>query len=264
MIRPTGLAPRRPEERERLAAEQSFGADFGDAPLETVIQQVAFVRNQLNKPSCVGQAFAAGVDAKLQEAGMGPPWCSAVDLWRDARRRQGNLERIEFGTRAEYVIESLMKRGWSPYTVGEDTRPDDVEDEKPSLRSEMFAHAKRQVGVVHYDIPRNRRSSIVAALRNGYVVGIGVGCKAPFFHPTATRDRILGGDFVGGDSYLHEMRVVGFVADMDAFLVQNSWGEAWAGAELDRPYHGCCFLSTEVVEEAWDVDALEVRVRPVS
>jgi hypothetical protein len=255
----TGLLPRSGAERERL---QDHGFSAG-APVQltTIIQPIAWIRNQLEKPSCVGQTFAAGVDASLLRAGKSaPPWCSAVDLWKDARRRQGRLDHVLDGTRAEFAIEALIRRGWSAYQLGEDAGSASKDDDKPDLDRELFADDRRMPTVTHYDIGpgSDRVERVVAALQRGYVVGLGTGVRHRFFNPP--RDTVLDDEYLGGNVNGHEMRVVGYVADMDGFLLQNSWGEAWAGFELDRPYRGCCLVSLDVVEQAWDIDALEVRV----
>lgn len=255
----TGLLPRSDVERERLV-DRAFALG-APVQLDTIIQPIAWIRDQLEKPSCVGQTFAAGIDAMLVRDGKrGPPWCSAVDLWRDARRRQGRLEQVLEGTRAEYAIASLLRRGWSPYRQGEDARSVDADNDRPSLDEELFADDRRMPQVDHYDIGpgSDRVERVVAALQRGYVVGLGIGVRMRFMSPP--RDTVLEPDYFDERSNGHEMRVVGYVADMDAFMLQNSWGEAWGGFELDRQYRGCCLVSLDVVHQAWDIDALEVRV----
>ena len=74
-MRPTGLLPRRPETRRLYAAERAYG----DTPsnLATVVQRVACIRDQHAKPSCVGQALAACIDALDPRAEH--TRCSAVE-----------------------------------------------------------------------------------------------------------------------------------------------------------------------------------------
>lgn len=247
----TGLLPRREETREMMASEQLFKAE---AARETVVQEIAWIRDQLRKPSCVGQAFAAGVDVRIKVS----PWCSAVDVWRDARRRQGSLESVMDGTRAEYAIASLINRGFSPYKKDEDARDVSKDDDsKGTLADEMFAHDKRQIGVVNYDISVSRIASIIAALKLDYVVGIGVGVRDPFYRPPY--NKVLGPEYLGGNSSGHEMRIFGYVAERKAFVLQNSWGIGWGGVVVEGIGRaGCCLVSEEVIEEAWDIDALEI------
>lgn len=250
----TGLLPRREETREMMAANHQLeiGEDVKD---ETIIQPIAWIRNQLIKPSCVGQTFAGGVDTKIEP---GKPWCSAVDLWRDARRRQDNLEGVLDGTRAEYVIASLIERGWSPYKDGEDARDIDEDDnETGSLADEMFAHDKRQTNVVNYDISRDRKKQTIIALNRGYVVGGGWGLADDFGR--AKFNEILQANRMNTNRSGHEMRIVGYVAELRAFLIQNSWGN-WAGCEVNGVrYPGCCLISEEALEAAWDIDAVEIK-----
>ena len=252
----TGLLPRRPETREMMASEHQL--EFGEeVQRETVIQPISWIRDQQSKPSCVGQAFAAGVDAHIPE---GQPFCSAVDLWRDARRRQGNLEGVLEGTRAEYVIASLIERGWSPFKEGEDARDIDLDDDETgSLADEMFAHDKRQTNVTNYDISRNRVDQTIVALQRGYVVGGGWGLADKFFRPPP--DTILDPSFMNTNTNGHEMRIVAYFADLRAFLLQNSWSPFWTWCVVNGvTYRGCCLISEESVEVAWDLDAVEIKL----
>lgn len=248
----TGLLPRRAETRAQYDAERRLNVRA--IRRETIVQPIAWIRDQRSKPSCVGQAFAAGVDSVLGE----PPWASAVDLWRDARRRQANLEGIHDGTRAEYVIASLMKRGWSPYKAGEDRRPSEDDDNpKGSLADEMFAHDTRQVGAVHYAITRDRVAATIQALKAGYVVAGGWGLSEGFYKPKG--DTVLGAEnFMGQNG--HEMRIAGYLEDRRAFLLQNSWGIYWTWCAIGTDVKaGCCLISEEALEAAWDIDAIEVK-----
>jgi hypothetical protein len=250
----TGLLPRRPETREMLASEHLFAA--AEVRRETIIQPIAWIRDQRAKPSCVGHAFAAGVDAHLGT----PPWCSAVDLWEDARRRQGNVEGVLSGTRAEYVIASLMKRGWSPYHEGEDSRPvgEDADGRGSSLCDELYAHDTRQLGVVHYDISRDRTGSVIEALKAGYAVGGGWGLADKFF--TARGRDILDPSYLNTHSNGHEMRIFAYFEPLRAFGLQNSWSHRQSAFTVGGvTYEGCVLITEESLEVAWDIDALEIR-----
>jgi hypothetical protein len=222
---------------------------------ETVVQPIAWVRDQLSKPSCCGQAFAAGVDA----LGLsGPPWASAVDLWRDARRRQRNLENVLAGTRAEYVIESLIRRGWSPYKPSEDSRPmSDDDNAQGSLLDELKAHDTRQLGAVHYAIVSDRVDRTIDALRRGAVVCGGWGLREPFY--TTKPGQVVSERNMNAMSNGHEMRIFAYDADREAFALQNSWGRFWCSAEINGIwYPGCCLISEEALEAAWDIDVIEL------
>lgn len=253
MTRPTGLLPRRPETRRLYAAERAYG----DTPqnLATVVQRVSGIRDQRAKPSCVGQALAACVDA-LDPRAHGVR-CSAVDLWVDARRRQGDLEGVHDGTRAEYAIESLIHRGWSPRADGEDTRPEADDARLTSLSAELSAYDHRLTGARHYAITGNRVAQTIAALRAGLGVVVGTGTRPSYGSPP--RDVVLGLEYLGGDDDGHEQRIVGWSENRRAFVAQNSWGAGWGGCVVDGvTYPGCALVSPEVIGAAWDVDAIEV------
>ena len=253
MTRPTGLLPRRPETRRLYAAERSYG----DTPANTatVVQRIACIRDQRAKPSCVGQALAACVDALDQRAYS--VRCSAVDLWVDARRRQGDIEGVHDGTRAEYAIESLIHRGWSPRADGEDTRPEADDARLTSLSAELSAYDHRITGARHYAITGARVAQTIAALRAGLGVVVGTGTRPAYGAPP--RDIVLGLDYLGGDDDGHEQRIAGWVESRRAFLIQNSWGASWGGCVVDGvAYPGCALVSPAVIGSAWDVDAIEV------
>lgn len=246
-----GLLPRQESTRQRYAATCAY-AHFASAP-KTVMQRISWVRNQLQKPSCVGHAFAAGIDGALGR----PPWASAVELWRDARRRQGNLEGILDGTRAEYVIESIVRRGWSPFQPGEDSRSSrDDDNPKGKLSDELFAYDKRQTRALHYSITKDRVAAVIDALSKGFVVCGGWGLQDKFMAPPARK--MLDASYFGGLSG-HEMRIVGYDAEQNGFLVQNSWGPFWSSARFNGIVEeGCCLIGEDALLAAWDIDVIEV------
>lgn len=246
----TGLLPRRPETRDRLRAEarRECGTVRG-----TVVQPIPFIRDQRGKPSCVGQAVAACVDAVMGK----PPWASAVDIWVDARRRQGNLEGILDGTRSEFAIESLIRRGWSSYVTGEDRRTSDKDDELPGLLRELQATDRRMLQLRHRCLFGDRSQQVIAALHAGHGVILSGGSRPAYHRPP--KNTVLGLDYRSGASGGHCERIAGYDADRDAFLVQGSWGTLWTWCEVaGKRYEGCCLVSRGVIEEAWDVDVLEV------
>lgn len=275
----TGLEPRRPEHREMMASEHLFEAT--ELVRETIIQPVAWTRNQRSKPSCVGQTFAAGIDAKLLEAdpSYNGPWASAVDLWEDARRRQNRAEAGLSGTRAEYAIASLMRRGWSQYEDGEDRRPfdEDVDGRADSLFDELHGHDTRQILAVNYDISRNRVASTIAALKAGHIVGGGWGLKDKF--SSVKPNTVLTPDYVDAGRNGHEMRLFAYIESRRAFAIVNSWGRSMSHFYLDGDevrevkiprfqtfegsrlrFDGCLLMSEEALEVAWDIDSVEIRV----
>jgi hypothetical protein len=219
-----------------------------------VKQRISWIRNQLQKPSCVGHAFAAGIDGTLGS----PPWASAVELWRDARRRQGNLEGILDGTRAEYVIESIIRRGWSPYQSGEDSRPSrDDDNPKGKLSDELFAYDKRQTYANHYSITKDRVAATIDALGKGAIVCGGWGVQDKFFAPPPRK--LLDASYLNNNGNGHEMRIVGYDADQKGFLLQNSWGPMWSIAEFEGVQEeGCVLIGEDALLAAWDLDVIKV------
>lgn len=253
MSRQTGLLRRSQAARRLYATERAYTDTQANSA--TVVQCVAWIRNQLDKPSCVGQSLAACVDA-LDPRAAGPR-CSAVDLWTDARRRQGDLEGVHDGTRAEYGIESLLRRGWSPMVDGEDGRPEAEDAKLSSLAAELAAFDHRFTGAKHFAILGNRVQQTISALHAGFGVVFGTGVRDHYF--SAPADVVLGLDYLGGDDNGHEQRVVGWVQERRAFLVQNSWGPGWGGCVVNgEALLGCALVSPEVIATAWDIDAIEV------
>lgn len=247
----TGLLPRRPETREMMGA-YPVGANL---IRETIVQPVAWIRDQRAKPSCVGQAFAAGIDALLLKR---QPWASAVDIWRDARRRQGNLEGVLSGTRAEYAIQSIIRRGWSPYKSDDDSRSIDLDDDaQGSLLDELHAHDTRQIGAAHYAIRSERVARTIEVLRRGAVVCGGWGLRDSFFRPKL--DQVLTPDAMNSGRNGHEMRIFAYDAERRAFALQNSWGQFWTSCVIrGKRYAGCGLITEEALESAWDIDVIEL------
>ncbi len=270
MTRSTGLAPDRYEARNLDRSEHNFrDAAFGLSTSDTIIQPVARLQDQGSRPSCVGNAFAACVDARRG----GAPWASAVSIWREARRRQDEIENILDGTRLEYAVAGLADRGWDPYVDGEET--DDVEaglgapDAGDDLADELFAHDKRAIGMIRYRISESGTElfdAVDAALENDLGVVFGTGVKDPYFDYSGDpdmRDLILGSGYLGGSENGHAQRVIGTATLGGAtkvYYVQNSWG-AWGGCHgpsgIWMP--GCCIVSPVVLLDAWDVHVIQVH-----
>lgn len=251
----TGLLPRSTSTRREYALSRPF---LG-APVEkvSVYQKVPFVRDQRSKPSCVGQALAACIDGVLGLRQRVP--ASAVDIWVDARRRQGDLEGALEGTRAEYAIESLLKRGWSNYEPGEDSRPVLEDMKMPSLAKELFADDHRQSPYVkHFSIASDRVNAVLQALQQNFGVVMGTGTRAKFFDPPS--DTVLRLDYLSGDSGGHEQRIFCYDEKRRAFGVQGSYGSSFGGFRGSNGvwYPGCVLVDEDVIEAAWDIDVLEI------
>lgn len=268
MLPLTGLAPDRPETRERDASERPYAGvlELGGAG---PVQPIAWIRDQ-RRPSCVGQSLAAPIDAVLGA----PPWASAVSIWREARRRQGRIEQINEGTRFEYALEGLALRGWDNYRwdeeddaveagLGAPPAGDDLADELDAFDRRAPNMQRWRIVGVGADLP----DGVEDAVRNGLGVVIGTGLRQPFFEYRSSpdlKDAILGPEFVGGNSNGHGMRIAGidWRDGRRVFLLQNSWGVDFGGCHLPNGQWqpGCCWVSEAVIVDAWDLHAFEVRV----
>jgi hypothetical protein len=181
-----------------------------------------------------------------------------VDLWTDARRRQGALEDAGSGTRLEYVIESLIERGWSKERPWENEQSVSKDAAMPPLFAELDAFDKRQKNLRHHSIAGSDRTrQVVEALARGHGVVFGTGVKNPYFYPR--RNTVLGPEALGGDENGHAQRIRGYSTRRSAFVVQNSWGSYFGGVEWEdgRDLDGCVFVSPQVIEEAWDIEVFE-------
>lgn len=250
----TGLQRRPDGVRDHLLASSRYvGVSTDGAASLRILQRVLRIHDQGNKPSCVGQSHAAGVEAIL-----GTP-VSSVDLWTDARRRQGSLVNPLVGTRSEFAILSLMQRGISPYITGEDERPVDEDIRLAGLDAELAAYDRRQLNAIHYCIPPGDLDSLASALERGMVVTLESGCKQAYF--SAPFDTVLGLEYRSGDTDGHSERIYGRIPERKAWAVQGSWGDGFGGwRDGDVTHHGCVLVSDEVIEAAWNLDAIEIKV----
>lgn len=271
-MRALGLIPDRPATRERDKSERNYALHappverrFGASSSDDIIQPVAWVRNQKRLPSCGGQSVAAGIDGVT----MKEPWASAVSAWREAHRLQGEIEKIDQGTRLEYVFDGLESRGWDPYRAGEDEDREEAglgaPDAGDDLADELFAADKRSAGLDRYRIfgfGATLLDAVDDALRRpDFAVTIGTGTRAPFFNlpDGATADeRHLGGEADG-----HAMRVFARIirSGVRFYGIQNSHGPEASGIYLPGGHHiGGCFWAHEVViAKAWEIYAGQVK-----
>ena len=251
----TGREPHSPQQIASLRERHAYcGAA---ATVETVVQPIARIRDQKATPSCVGQACAAAVHALSGFDG------SAIDLWTDARRRQGDLSDPSSGTTAELAIESLIHRGLDPYESGEEDRTKAELSKMPTLANEIEADdmrispiAKRYlvVGTV-----AKQRLAIVEALKSGHAVLWATGVKDSFFN--LGFDEIANSNHIGADDNGHEMRIVGYDAITDEYLVQNSWSGSWGGCTFQGDEYPGCFRvrAVDALNGAWDTMILELK-----
>jgi hypothetical protein len=187
-----------------------------------------------------------------------------VDLWTDARRLDGALTNPIAGTTAASAIQSLTKRGASPYRDGEDMRSTDLDVAQCDLRSDMAADAHR--------LPLNFRHStifggwkqmlveVVDALAAGLVVVVGAGRRESYL--SAPANVVLNTTYWGGSRNGHEEGIFGYVHPLSAFLVAGSWGREWAGVVVEgNQYLGCTLVDAQgLLELSWDIDVFEANL----
>lgn len=256
----TGLVPDRDSTRERELRECTFEACSLELGASAPVQPIAWIRSQPRFPNCVGEASGGWIDS-LQ---AGPPWASGVSIWREARRRQGLIEQIERGTRLEYAIDGLIRRGWDPYVAGEEFDTTEAGLDAPpagdDLADELDAYDRRALDLRRYrvadaDAPEAVESAILA----GHGVLIGTGLRAPFFNyrgdPNAG-DVVLDTEHFGGSANGHALRVFAAVriAGELRLGLQNSHGRVWGGIHLPNGtwQPGCCWVTARVIRECWD------------
>jgi hypothetical protein len=273
IFRLTGAIPDRQQSRERDRVDFNFADQTSYAGVrignDAFTQPMAWLRDQPVFPDCTGESVCAYVDSTL----AGPPWASAVSIWRDARRRQGKIEQIDIGTRIEYAIESLVSRGWDPYRPGEEH--DEVEAGKGAplagddIDDEMFAYDKMLPdGLARYRIlglGSTVLDAVDEALRRGFGVILGTFLAPPFLSyvgSSADPLVVLGREFFSGYANGHAMRVRGrmVVAGRRIYLIQNSWSRAWGGCHgPDGTWQpGCVWVDETAIVGALDIHVVQV------
>lgn len=270
----TGCLPDLPARRSEDLASRPFR--FAVAAPETAEQLIPWLRDQAQRPSCVGHAYAAGVDGVIAavrgvptSARRTPPdgvWASAISIWRDAHRLQGRLESLLTGTRLQYAVDSLRRRGWDPYKAGEEA--DDHEAGAPDdIFDEMFAHDQKAPGAKHFRFPEATLASAVAsALSDPTLAVVGAwDLKAGFFKlkkPEGASEALVTTRLVG-DGPSHALRIVAcrIVQGQRQFLVQNSWPQ-WGGARTPSGIWmpQCAWMTVAALMAATDIVAVRPKV----
>ena len=273
----TGLRRRSPEAYRRLLWTRPYRSSL--LPVSTVFQSMPYVHDQCQKGSCVGQALTEGAERFFGSR------MSAVDLWTDARRRQGNLLNADTGTDSIHAIDSFTDRGLSLYVDGEDSRPITQDIEIAALQSELQAPDHRLSGTAYHmavTIGASAREQIVDGLQRGYACIFGTGVFDPYFD--LKTDNIADRRCLGADDQGHEQRILGYIDANDArfpiaqrgcYVIQNSWGAAWGGYILPcdittvdsttfsfgTMLSGCVLATYDVIEStAWDCDVVQIIV----
>ena len=269
----TGLAPDREATRRAQSIMSPFVRNISDGPrsIETMVtayglsaQQSIYSIHEQQQPSCLGEALAACIEAKVKLR------VSAIGIWREARRRQGKLEEIT-GSRIEYGLEGLVFRGWDPYEPGEELNLDEML-RNDDLDSEMAAFDNKEPDLEFHRIDTDRTTSAVlfdidAALKAGCGVVVGSGITQSYMNYHASSpasERVLGTDAMGGDQNGHAQRIFAMRLMPDGtrqYGVQGSWGVNWGGMTLaDGTWQpGCCWVKQEVLLGVWDIHTVKFR-----
>lgn len=284
-VRATGLERFPTADRAELCAARPYHVSSGER--RDVLQPIWTIHDQGGLGSCVGHALAAGIESldpalwraiamvhtlRTLTLSTRSPLVSAVQIWTDARRRQGDLARPDRGTWFETAVESVIRRGWSRYVPREDETPLIDLAQIPDLRSEMEA-ADHQVDsrAEHHAIEGDRLGGVIDALDRGLVVGMGGGRKDPFFY--LGKDEIATTYHVGGDRNGHEERIVGYFATPNLLLVQGSWGTGAFGCTIPNDVTisdgsilrrgtfipGCYLMHPECLEDMWAIDCVKIE-----
>jgi hypothetical protein len=265
-----GLEPDRESTRVHQLALRPFRGDLGAERMKDVYvadngcQQPIYNIHDQPFPSCVGESLGAIIEAKVG--------CriSSTGIWRDARRRQGQIEILK-GTRFEYAIESLMRRGWDLYESGEETNPDEMT--KPDdLDSEMDAFDHRETELEHaridIDWPADRiLDAVDQALMAGIGVAFGIGVQPGYISYRAasrSEEKVIGTDWLSGDTSGHAQRIFAFrklPGGERQYGVQGSWTENWGGmTSLTGQWQpGCCWIKSSVLLICWDLHVLKFK-----
>lgn len=249
-----GTAPDHVHHRERRHRwQRSAGAVTG-----IVLQRTdVLLRDQVDTPSCLGQACIAAVDAQTP---VGAPPGSGIGVWRDAHRRQGMIEAVDMGTRPEYALASLVERGWDNRHANEELDPKERGLKAPpagdTLSDELTA-ADRDHRIASYRLHGCDDLDDALAARVG-IVGC-FGTRQAF--ETLKPDEVATGTHLGGSNNGHAMRIAGrvVIAGLRRYLITNSWGKFWGGCHVgDLWLPGYFLADEEVVDDAWDLIAIKL------
>lgn len=261
-LRETGAAPCSAAFREKTAKFDTSLSGSALSPAEQCFQKIELLRNQWQWPSCIGQGFTSCTDYLTRRSNPKAPLASAIDLWRDARWRQGKLERV-VGTRPEYAIESLIKRGFSEYQNGEDlddvveppTEIDDMGDELNAASHRLpegFAHQLSYPG-------SSAVATVVTALQDGCAVVKCCGVGSAYANYYASRDAdvvVFGPNDAGAYGPGHCERVFGYqkVGSSYQFAIAGSWGAGFGGIRCgDVWVPGAAWVNEKSLEACWDI-----------
>jgi hypothetical protein len=244
------------EPRPRSLALRITKKYLGVAEELTDVLQLIYPRVQRSTPSCVGQAAGACVQGILCIDASG------IQIWKGARRRDGNLYDASVGTWVTSAIAEMTQRGIADRIPGEETDEAHFTD-APDLKDELQAHDRRLPKLLDHHVTDGpwevQRDQIVHALHDerGVIWTTGV-TERLMDHPANV---LVDPSEVGVDYNGHAMRIAGYVRGGDLFIVQNWWGTDWAGVvALGRQLPGCCLVPAQaLIEQAWDTWILQLQ-----
>lgn len=247
-----GHLPDTDDHRERDARECPYlpaGAIVG----HPILQRVGTIREQPVLPNCTGESIAACVEALTGDIASG------VDLWREGLRRSGREASTDAGCAFVPALMGLTTRGWAPRRDGEwlDVARACV---FPNLEDELAADDQRGRLVRRSRIATGplMLDAIDDALSRGH--GVVFGALVPDdYQWLAVQEGtqvIVAPGMLGSRGAPHAQRIAGVISysGRRCYLVQNSWGPTWGGAQLDGYgwFTGCVLASEEAIRCAYD------------
>jgi len=227
----TNLKPDPKDERDYI-----FTSSVSGLPRSIDLRQYAGgIENQGNINSCTANAGVSACEIWAKRAGFTLDF-SRLFLYYNERAEYPSLHGQDNGAYMRDICRCLNKQGvcletaW-PYQTG-------LVNAKPS--DTCYTEAT-QYKVGRYErIPDGQIELVKAALAKGYPVIIGMYLRPPFFSAPSSDEYIW---FIQ-TAYTqqprigsHAMLIVGYDEDKGSFIIENSWGDGWAGGGyFNYPY----------------------------
>ena len=217
-------------------------------------------------PSCLGHAIITLVEIQVGDA----PRLSGVSLWREARRQQGRIERIDEGARVEYGLSALYERGWSdPWRPGEEADPVEAGLGANDAGDDPFDELSAYDTIHRSRSERIGASSALTDIQLALQSNVGVlwagGTRDPFY--SLRRDELVTPEHLGGYAGGHAMTIVGRAQREGelAFLMRNTWGPNWGGATVNGVLvPGLFWASPSAVLQAWEHHVIRIHSERLS
>lgn len=258
ITRATGCARRSLKTEEHFLSTRRFTPKA--ASKVSILQTPAVLHDQCVKGSCEGQAHSQGIESITGQR------VSAVRLWENAKRLQGDAYDPLVGTLGEYVIEGIARNGWEDYQPGEDDRDLDFDMDgviDDTLEGALKSRSRKGRAIRHQSLDLREsvdevRAALIAALQTPrtYLV-LEAGSTDAYQNPPA--NTVLGLRYRSGNSGGHAERILGYTAVWDAIILQGSWGPfTWCAGPGGETLVGCTLVSLDVIRAAWAVDVCQV------